>query len=84
MNGAIRLLPRYDFMAWCSVKTQGQLYICEVILCVVCCVYTKIRYQLKMPEANNRIICYFNLSFQQILGRFFLYYTNIPLYLITL
>jgi len=26
MSGAIPLLPRYAFMAWCSVKTQEQLY----------------------------------------------------------
>jgi hypothetical protein len=28
MSGAIQPLPRYVFMAWCSVKkTQGQLYL---------------------------------------------------------
>jgi len=27
MYGAICPLPQYVFMAWCSVKTQGQLYI---------------------------------------------------------
>jgi len=28
MRGAtIPLLPQYAFMAWCSVKTQGQLYL---------------------------------------------------------
>jgi hypothetical protein len=26
MNGAIPLLPQYAFMAWCSVKAQGQLW----------------------------------------------------------
>jgi len=26
MSGAILLLPQYAFMAWCSVKAQGQLY----------------------------------------------------------
>jgi hypothetical protein len=25
MNGAIPPLPQYSFMAWCSVKAQGQL-----------------------------------------------------------
>jgi hypothetical protein len=25
MSGAIPPLPQYAFMAWCSVKTQGQL-----------------------------------------------------------
>jgi hypothetical protein len=27
MRGAISPLPQYAFMAWCSVKAQGQLYI---------------------------------------------------------
>jgi hypothetical protein len=27
MNGAIPPLPQYAFMAWCSVKAQGQLYL---------------------------------------------------------
>jgi hypothetical protein len=27
MSGAIPLLPQYAFMAWCLVKTQGQLYL---------------------------------------------------------
>jgi hypothetical protein len=27
MSGAIPLLPQYAFMAWCSVKAQGQLYL---------------------------------------------------------
>jgi hypothetical protein len=27
MCGAIPPLPRYAFMAWCSVKAQGQLYL---------------------------------------------------------
>jgi hypothetical protein len=27
MSGAIPSLPQYAFMAWCSVKAQGQLYI---------------------------------------------------------
>jgi len=27
MNGAISPLPQYAFMAWCWVKTQGQLYL---------------------------------------------------------
>jgi len=27
MSGAIPLLPQYTFMAWCSVKAQGQLYL---------------------------------------------------------
>jgi hypothetical protein len=27
MHGAIPLLPQYAFMAWCSVKAQGQLYL---------------------------------------------------------
>jgi hypothetical protein len=27
MSGAIHPLPQYAFMAWCSVKTQGQLYL---------------------------------------------------------
>jgi len=26
MHGAIFPLPQYAFMAWCSVKAQGQLY----------------------------------------------------------
>jgi hypothetical protein len=26
MRGAIPSLPQYAFMAWCSVKAQGQLY----------------------------------------------------------
>jgi hypothetical protein len=26
MSGAIPPLPQYAFMAWCSVKAQGQLY----------------------------------------------------------
>jgi len=27
MRGAIPPLPQYAFMAWCSVKAQGQLYL---------------------------------------------------------
>jgi len=27
MSGALPSLPRYAFMAWCSVKAQGQLYL---------------------------------------------------------
>jgi hypothetical protein len=27
MSGAIPTLPQYAFMAWCSVKAQGQLYL---------------------------------------------------------
>jgi hypothetical protein len=27
MSGAIRPLPQYAFMAWCSVTAQGQLYL---------------------------------------------------------
>jgi len=27
MSGAIPPLPQYVFMAWCSVKAQGQLYL---------------------------------------------------------
>jgi hypothetical protein len=27
MSGAIPQLPQYAFMAWCSVETQGQLYL---------------------------------------------------------
>jgi len=27
MSGAIPLLPQYAFMAWCSVKAEGQLYL---------------------------------------------------------
>jgi hypothetical protein len=26
MSGAIPPLPQYGFMAWCSVKAQGQIY----------------------------------------------------------
>jgi hypothetical protein len=26
MSGALPPLPQYAFMAWCSVKVQGQLY----------------------------------------------------------
>jgi hypothetical protein len=28
MRGAIPSLPQYAFMAWCSVKAQGQLFLC--------------------------------------------------------
>jgi hypothetical protein len=27
MRGAVPPLPQYAFMAWCSVKAQGQLYL---------------------------------------------------------
>jgi hypothetical protein len=27
MSGAVPPLPHYAFMAWCSVKAQGQLYL---------------------------------------------------------
>jgi len=27
MRGDIPTLPRYAFMAWCSVKAQGQIYL---------------------------------------------------------
>jgi len=32
MSGAIPALPQYAFMAWCSVKAQGQLYIYFTLL----------------------------------------------------
>jgi hypothetical protein len=35
MSGAILPLPQYSFMAWCSVKAQGQLYLYIHILCHV-------------------------------------------------
>jgi hypothetical protein len=28
MSGAVPPLPQYAFVAWCSVKAQGQLYLC--------------------------------------------------------
>jgi len=34
MRGAIPPLPRYAFMAWCSVKAQGQLYLLTFTLTV--------------------------------------------------
>jgi hypothetical protein len=27
MSGAVPPLPQYTFMAWCSIKAQGQLYL---------------------------------------------------------
>jgi len=30
MRGAILPLMQYAFMTWCSVKAQGQLYLCTV------------------------------------------------------
>jgi hypothetical protein len=33
MSGAVPPLPQYAFMAWSSVKAQGQLYLCS--LCVI-------------------------------------------------
>jgi hypothetical protein len=27
MNGAVPPLPQYTFMAWCSLKTQGLIYL---------------------------------------------------------
>jgi hypothetical protein len=39
MCGAISPLPHYAFMAWCSVKAQGQLYLY---------LYTK-KYQCGVP-----------------------------------
>jgi hypothetical protein len=33
MSGAIPPLPHYAFMAWCSVKVQGQLHL--LVLCIV-------------------------------------------------
>jgi len=34
MNGAISPLPQYAFMAWCSVKAQGQLYLYYQFHCI--------------------------------------------------
>jgi hypothetical protein len=31
MSGAILPLPQYAFMAWCSVKAQGQLYLLHLL-----------------------------------------------------
>jgi hypothetical protein len=31
MSGAIPPLPQYAFMAWCSVKAQGQLYLLYIM-----------------------------------------------------
>jgi hypothetical protein len=36
MHGAIPPLPQYAFMVWCSVKTQGQLYIYIQMLVYYC------------------------------------------------
>jgi hypothetical protein len=32
MSGDIPPLPQYAFMAWCSVKAQGQLYLFTITL----------------------------------------------------
>jgi hypothetical protein len=32
MSGAIPPLPQYAFMAWCSAKAQGQLYLYLLII----------------------------------------------------
>jgi hypothetical protein len=34
MSGAIPPLPQYPFMAWCSVKAQGQLYLYLYVQCI--------------------------------------------------
>jgi hypothetical protein len=35
MREAVPPLPQYAFMAWCSVKAQGQLYILSLPVVVV-------------------------------------------------
>jgi hypothetical protein len=59
MSGAIPLLPQYAFMAWCSVKAQGQLY-----LYPLCCFSTSVycskrilRYRLS-PETFGYTLVY--------------------------
>jgi hypothetical protein len=32
MSGAIHPIPKYAFMAWCSVKVQGQIYFTSIPL----------------------------------------------------
>jgi hypothetical protein len=53
MRGAILPLPQYAFMAWCSVKAQGQLYLylclsivfidVGILKLVLCSISSKIR-----------------------------------------
>jgi hypothetical protein len=35
MSGAIPPFPQYAFMAWCSVKAQGQLYMSKELKRIV-------------------------------------------------
>jgi hypothetical protein len=35
MSGAIPPLPQYAFMAWCSVKAQGQFNFVVVVVVVI-------------------------------------------------
>jgi hypothetical protein len=36
MRGAVRTLPQYAFMAWCSVKAQDELYLLQMMLSFYC------------------------------------------------
>jgi hypothetical protein len=40
MSGAIPPLPHYAFMAWCSVKAQGQLYLLSYLTTTISAVRT--------------------------------------------
>jgi hypothetical protein len=42
MSGAIPPLLQYAFMAWCSVKAQGQIYL----------------YLYRIQESMNKLLCY--------------------------
>jgi hypothetical protein len=47
MHGTTLPLPQYAFMAWCSVKAQGQLYLTSIIIIIIIMLR-------KLPQSRRR------------------------------
>jgi hypothetical protein len=77
MGGAIRPLSHYAFVAWCSVKGQGQLYLTLpyfILLCLIrkvcvimACLLTTTTTTTNNNNNNNNLLCsLWNIGSQQL------------------
>jgi hypothetical protein len=55
MSGPIPPLPQYAFMAWCSVKAQGQIYL-YLYECETWSLTLRKGHRLRVSRANSRIL----------------------------
>jgi hypothetical protein len=63
MSGAIPPLPQYAFMAWCSVKEQGQLYLYIYLYLYV----YNIKLIFKLAEVSNYMLGFDSPEFAETL-----------------